>query len=96
MISIEVRQRYRGVKTGQCKPLGSQLKRSLKALFHEPSSLNDHFLSVAITKPGRPSHNRERDLASATAAPFEDAPGMARSNGWATASPDSLCLSDPE
>ena len=41
------------VKTGQFKPLGSQLERSLKALFHEPSSLNDHFLSVAITKPLR-------------------------------------------
>jgi hypothetical protein len=40
-----------GVKTGQFKPLGSQLERSLKSLFHEPSSLNDHFLSVAITKP---------------------------------------------
>ncbi|MEP1062501.1 MULTISPECIES: sensor histidine kinase [Cyanophyceae] len=39
------------MKTGQCKPLGSQLERALKALFHEPSSLNDHFLSVAITKP---------------------------------------------
>ena len=42
-----------GMKTGQFKPLGSQLERSLKALFHEPYSLNDHFLSIAITKPMR-------------------------------------------
>jgi len=36
-----------GMKTGQFKPLSRQLERLLKALFHEPSSLNDHFSSVA-------------------------------------------------
>jgi len=40
-----------GMKTGQFKPLDSQLERSLKALFYEPSSLNDQNFSAAITKP---------------------------------------------
>jgi len=39
------------LKTGQFNLTGTKTEQTLKAFIHKYSSLNDHFLSVAKTKP---------------------------------------------
>ena len=44
-------------KMGQLKPSDTQVKQPLKAFIHTSFSLNNHFLSVAITKPITPKYS---------------------------------------